>query len=244
MIAILSPAKNMKAVDRPDIKTTAPRYLEQTRALWDKLRSLAPHELESVLHINPRLALRACADFAEWQDRGGTAAALAFDGLAYRYLDAHSLSKWELEYAQEHLRLLSSFYGPLRPLDAIHPYRLELAHRIGGQSLYRFWDEAYYRDVFASGEPVIDLASKEYSRAVRAFVQPGDRLIACNFLVYSRGKLRCLPAIAKMARGAMARFIIQNQLDGPEQLPFFDWNGFQFEGSLSSEAEMVFITRG
>lgn len=243
MIAMLSPAKNMRPTERPDIKTAAPRYMELTRRLWDELRALAPHELESVLHVGPRIALRACADFAEWRDEGGTAAALTFDGLAYRYLDAHSLSKWELEYAQEHLRLLSGFYGPLRPLDAIHPYRLELAHKIGGQSLYGFWDKTFYEDLFAAGEPVIDLASKEYSRAVRAFLRPGDQLIACNFLVYSRGKLRCLPTMAKMARGAMARFILQNQLDGPEQLPFFDWNGFHFEGSLSSEAELVFISR-
>lgn len=243
MIAMLSPAKNMKPADRPDVKTTVPRYLEQTQALWDELHLLAPHELESVLHVNPRIALRACADFAEWENAGGTAAALTFDGLAYRYLDAHSLSKWVLAYAQDHLRLLSAFYGPLRPLDAIRPYRLELAHKLGGQPLYTFWDDVFYNDLFASGEPVIDLASKEYSRAVRAFLKPGDRLITCAFLVYSRGKLRCLPTIAKMARGAMARFILQNQLDGPEQLPFFDSLGFHFEGSLSSETEMVFITR-
>lgn len=241
MKCILSPAKNMKSAARGDLKPTVPRFLAQSRTLCAALRAKAPFELESLLGTSPALALRAASFFQDWTDEGGHPAALAFDGLAYQYLETETLSKWELDWAQERLRLFSAFYGPLRPLDAIRPYRLELAQTVDGQRLYDFWGDAFYQDVFADGEPVVNLASGEYSRAVRPFLQPRDRMVTCEFLTYRKGKLRCLPAIAKMARGRMARFIIQNQLEGPEQLPFFDWNDFRYEQSLSDNQRMTFI---
>ncbi|MDY3618930.1 YaaA family protein [Agathobaculum sp.] len=243
MLAILSPAKNMKLPERADVMATRPRYLPQTRALHTVLCGLAPYELESVMRTSPAIALRAAADFAAWEDTGGTPAALTFDGLAYKYLDAASFSADDFACAQERLRILSAFYGVLRPLDAIRPYRLELQHRPDGQSLYDFWGDRWYRDLYADTDTVVNLASSEYSRAVRPFLRSGDRFVTCEFLTYRKGKLRCLPAIAKMARGSMARYIVRHELESPEQLTFFGWNDFQYEQSLSSNDTFVFVSR-
>ena len=244
MIFFLSPAKNMRAAARKDLCLTRPRFLARTCELQHILCGKTPFALESVLHVNPALALRACAAFQDWTDEGGSAAALAFDGLAYKHLQAQTLSKDALDWAQDRMRLFSAFYGPLRPLDAIRPYRLELAHKLDGRTLYDFWGDAFYRDVFAGGEPVVNLASDEYARAVRTHLRPSDRLLTIRFLTYRKGKLCCLPAIAKMARGQMARFFIENAIDAPEQLPFFVWDGFRYEQGLSDNETLTFVQHG
>ena len=177
------------------------------------------------------------------QTQGGVPAILAYDGLAYKYLEAETLTAAELRFAQDSLRLFSAFYGPLRPLDAIRPYRLELAHRLDGRSLYEFWGRAFYDDLFGAGEAVVNLASNEYSKAVRRYLQTGDRMVTCEFLTYRKGKLRCLPTMAKMARGRMTRYILQHRIESPEQLTLFDWNDFRYEQSLSDNQTLTFIVR-
>lgn len=247
MKLFLSPAKNMRPAPplpsgSPDV--TAPRFLYKTEGLAASLGAKAPYELESVLKTNPSIALRAAALYQDWTNEGGDPALLAFDGLAYKHLRAETLTADDLAFAQAHLRLFSAFYGPLRPLDAIRPYRLELAHKLDGRSLYDFWGRAFYDDLFGAGERVaIDLASAEYSRAVQPHLTDADRLISCAFLVYSKGKLRCLATRAKMARGRMTRYIVQNRIQSPEQLTFFDWDGFQYEQSLSDDRTLTFICR-
>ena len=241
MKVFLSPAKNMRAAaaSLPDV--TAPRYLQQAEALAAALRAKAPFELESILQTSPAIALRAAALYQDWTDAGGVPAILAYDGLAYKYLEAETLTAAELRFAQDSLRLFSAFYGPLRPLDAIRPYRLELAHRLDGRSLYEFWGRAFYDDLFGAGEAVVNLASNEYSKAVRRYLQTGDRMVTCEFLTYRKGKLRCLPTMAKMARGRMTRYILQNRIESPEQLTLFDWNDFRYEQSLSDNHTLTFI---
>lgn len=243
MLLILSPAKNMRAPARKAPFVTSPRFSEQTGALFERLRGLAPYELESLLHTSPALALRACQDFAAWEPAGGAPALLCYDGLAYRNLDADTLSDEDLRFAQEHLRILSAFYGVLRPLDAIRPYRLEMAHKPGGASLYDFWGDTLARDLFAGGGPVVNLASKEYSRAVSGYLAPGAPFITCDFLTYRRGKLQTLATAAKMARGRMARFALENRIDRVDGLLEFSWEGFAFEPALSDGARLAFVRR-
>lgn len=247
MKVFLSPAKNMRAMPaaRPGLPAaTAPRYLYKTEGLALALRAKAPYALESILQTSPAIALRAAALYQDWRGEGGVPAIFAYDGLAYKYLEAETLSADDLRFAQDNLRLFSALYGPLRPLDAIQPYRLELAHKIDGKSLYDFWGRAFYDDLFGAGEGVaVNLASNEYSKAVRPHLRPDDRLVTCEFLTYRKGKLRCLATAAKMARGRMARYIIQNRIESPEQLTFFDWNDFHYEQSLSDNQTLTFITR-
>ena len=247
MKVFLSPAKNMREMPAApaDVPAAAaPRYLYKTEGLAASLRDKAPYELESILQTSPQIALRAAALYQDWTNEGGVPAILAYDGLAYKHLQAETLSLHDFAFAQEHVRLFSAFYGPLRPLDVIQPYRLELAHKLDGESLYDFWGRAFYDDLFGNGDGIaVNLASNEYSKAVRPYLLPADRMVTCEFLTYRKGKLRCLATIAKMARGRMARYIIENRIEAPEQLTFFDWNGFQYEQSLSDNNTLAFITR-
>lgn len=243
MIAILSPAKNMRAAPKRALPVTEPRRLEEREALYELLRQMPAYELESVMQISPTLALKAAADFAAWKPDGGTAAILSYDGLAYKHLDADTLSDDDLIYAQLHLRHLSALYGALRPLDMIRPYRLEMGRRPKGKNLYQFWGRKLRDDLYEETDLVVNLASGEYSKAVAGQLQKGDRFLTCEFLSERKGKLRCLATQAKMARGAMARYIIQQRVDRAEGLMEFKALDFEFEPALSNEQVYTYIQR-
>lgn len=109
-----------------------------------------------------------------------------------------------------------AFYGPLRPLDAIQPYRLELAHKLDGKSLYDFWGRAFYDDLFGDGDDIAITSRRTNTQGRAPYLLPADRMITCEFLTYRKGKLRCLATIAKMARGRMARYIIEHRIQAPD----------------------------
>lgn len=248
MIAFLSPAKNMQAGSLPVGKPLDATYPEETGRLLEILKTCQPWEFERMLKLNPELAFEA---YARFQDlnllKRGTPSVLAYKGLAYLHLNAQDFTSDDFDFAQDHLRIVSAFYGLLTPKTGIQPYRLEMRCklRIDGKSLYRFWGDRLYKDLFATGQPVVNLASKEYSQAVTPFITPRDELITCDFLTFVRGKkLRTLPARAKMARGEMARFIVKNRLTEPEELKRFARNGFRFSEKFSSSRRYVFIQPG
>lgn len=244
MIAILSPAKNMRTTSLKGLVLTQPALLQKAERLLPMLQSLEPWELESQLNINPQLAMKAFTDFQEFNVSGrDSAALLAYHGLAYQNLDAQSLDLEGFAFANEHIRILSAFYGALRPADAIRPYRLEFQckFRPGGKNLYEFWGDSIYRELYRGGDAVINLASKEYSKAVSPFLQPGDRLITCDFLTSRRGKLITVAALAKMARGRMARYLIDNRIQEPEGLQGFSWDGYEFSQKLSDDSCFRFV---
>lgn len=242
MIAILSPAKNMEPAALPGLKMTAPRFSDKTERLASLLREKSPWQLESLMKINPDLAMKAFSYFQDSAPDKKSPALLSYRGLAYQHLNAGDFSIEDFSFAQTHLRLFSAFYGPLRPADAIAPYRLEMQCRlrIDGGSLYRFWGDTFYRDVTVHG-PVINLASGEYAKTVQPFLRPGDDFITCRFLVQKRGKYVCLPTAAKMARGAMARWMVRNRAENPDVLKEFHENGFVFSEALSTETNFTFL---
>ena len=244
MIAVLSPAKNMRAASMDGLELTLPQFREQTEQLASQLKGYQPYELESLMKISPGLALRAFQDYQDFRfDQGGSAAALSYHGLAYQNLNAADFSLEDFAFASKHLRILSAVYGLLRPADAIRPYRLELQCRIKIEngSLYQFWGDRIYRALFAEGRTVINLASGEYARVVQPYVKPEDRWITCDFLVRRRGRLVTLATGAKMARGQMARAIIKNRWQEPECLRQFVWEGYEFCEELSSPRRYAFI---
>ncbi len=246
MIAIVSPAKNMRTASLKGLELTRPALLEKTRQLLPMLRALEPWELESRLKINPQLAMKAFSDFQEFESPGGESPALlSYHGLAYQNLEAESLGLEDFAFAGGSLRILSAFYGVLRPGDAIKPYRLEFqcGFQPGGKSLYHFWGDSIYRELFRNGDTVINLASREYSKTVSPFLKTGDRMITCDFLTFRRGKLITLAALAKMARGRMARFLIDNRIREPEGLREFSWEGYEFSPEHSDGENFRFVQR-
>ena len=242
MLAILSPAKNMHRVPTPP-HATRPMFLQQTETLAASMKRYAPFQLESVLKVNPQLALRAFTDIQDWNASiPGSPALLSYHGLAYSALDAATLSREDLTFAQDTLRILSAFYGVLRPLDNILPHRLdfESSFRCCGKTMYEFWGSMLHDAVFQAGAPVINLSSAEYSKAVSRYLRAQDVFITCDFLEFKHGKW-CMPAThAKMARGKMARFIVKNRLTAPEQLSLFEEDGYCFSPKLSTSSRDVF----
>ena len=171
-----------------------------------------------------------------------------FNGDTYSGLEASSLSEADLNWAQDHLAILSGLYGILRPLDLIQPYRLEMGTKLKtrrGNTLYQFWGELaaqLLRDPLAGHEDptVINLASNEYFKSVQAKALPGQ-VITPAFQEMRDGKAKMISFMAKKARGMMARHIIENRLERPEDIKGFTAGGYQFDAANSDETTWTFI---
>ena len=245
MLAFLSPAKNMRPCAAPAAALTAPVFEERAAALARLLREYSPWQLESLLKVNPALALKAFDAYAAFDTAAPSPALLTYYGLAFQHMDPASFTAEDLAFAQEHVRILSALYGLLRPLDGIRPYRLEMQapFRVEGRSLYAYWDDGPARALLAQGGPVINLASAEYANLILPHLAPGERCVTCSFLTWRRGKLVMPATAATMARGRMVRFLVRNRLDDPEGLKAFDWDDYAFAPELSTDSRYVF-TRG
>lgn len=247
MIALLSPARNMQPGSLPEGSPTSPMFIKQTKQIIEVLKTCQPWQYESLLKLTPELAWDA---FARHQDfdlsQPGTPALLAYQGLAFLHLNARDFTSADYDFADRHLRIASALYGLLTPKNGIQPYRLELhcKLKIDGLSLYRFWGDQIYNELFSSGEPVIDLASREYAKLAASFLRPSDPWITCDFMTPVRGKLKTLPSYAKIARGEMARFIVKNRLENPEDLKRFSRDGYRFAEGISTSGRFVFIRHG
>lgn len=265
MTAFLSPAKNMleaavlaqghpcaeaveQAMERiPDTALTQPEFREQALSLGQQLKTYSPWQLERILECNPELALRAFGLLQRFDPgTGELPAILAYHGLQYQHLAAWDFSREDFLSAQKRLRIVSALYGVLRPLDLVMAYRLEMQCRqpFYGRRLYKYWGGSLCEALFSGDDVLVNLASKEYSKAILPYVG-ARRVVTCDFLIQKPAPkgghvLRSIPTAAKMARGEMARMIVRNRLDDPEQLTAFDWEGFAFVPGLSSDSHYVF----
>lgn len=247
VLVLISPAKNMKWASLSGLALQEPLFRKQTEQLAKRLQQYQPWELEGMLKINPQLALKAYADFQEfdWERANKIAALMAYDGLVFQHIGSSGFTLEDYHYANAHVRILSAFYGLLAPNHGIQPYRLEMAAKfqMDGQNLYQFWGKRCYQALFASGEPVLNLASVEYSRMITPFLTSGDAMITVDFLTMHRGKLRIIATSAKMARGEMVRYIVRNRLKRPEEAQGFVWQGYTFVQRLSDDGRYVFVQR-
>lgn len=245
MIAILSPAKTIRLFNS-DIQTTKPQFLSKTEILLNQLKQFSPWQLESLMKINPKLALRAFQSFSDFDvSNQGVPAVFAYDGLVYKYLNSDDFSDDDLKFADSSLRILSAFYGVLRPLDGILPYRLEMqtSLKIDNKNLYEFWEDDIYKSVISDSQVIINLASKEYSRCIKNYLKPCDKVIDIDFLANKKRKLKTIVAWAKMARGEMARYIIKNRVTNPHKLKNFSGD-YEFIPKFSSDDKYTFIYNG
>lgn len=243
MLVLLSPAKNMTAASRADIQPTRPVFLPQTEPILHALRQYNPWQLESLLKVNLEIALKTFDFYQRFDPQlPGYPAALSYRGLAYQNLDAGSFTGEDFAFAQQSLRFLSAFYGVLRPMDGMLPYRLDFLcpFKVEGKRLYHYWGDRIYRELFAAGEPVVDLCSGEYSRAFDPHRTGREPFVRCRFLQWRKGKWVTLPTEAKMARGQMARAVVKGRWTSVEELQGFSWAGYEFCPQLSSFQEYVF----
>jgi hypothetical protein len=250
MLIVLSPAKALDFTTPPfSAPMSAPQMADHTAELAAVAKKLRVIDLKRMMDLSDTLAKLNRERFQAFQPASeeGLQAAFAFNGDVYLGLKARELDKRALGWAQDHLRILSGLYGVLRPLDAIQPYRLEMGVRIKtrrGASLYDFWGPRVSQalDAALAGhrrKVVINCASQEYFGAVdRAALKAG--VVTCRFLEEKDGEARIMSFFAKRARGAMARFAIDNRIDKPQDLKAFDIDGYRFVPSLSGEDEFTF----
>ena len=172
-----------------------------------------------------------------------TPAVLSYEGIAYQYMAPAVFESEHLDYVQEHLRILSAFYGVLKAMDGVTPYRLEMqakASIAGTRDLYEFWGDRLYRAVRDDSGIIINLASKEYAKCIQKYVTDEDRYITITFCEKSGGKLVTKGTYAKMARGEMVRYMAEHQIEDPAEIRKFDRLGYVFREELSSQTEYVF----
>ncbi len=252
MIVLLSPAKTLDETPTNGLPTTQPWFEDDTRTLLEYCRRLSADDLKSLMKINDSLAElnhdRFQALSFPFSKDNAKPAVLTFKGDVYRTLDAASLSQDDLLYAQDHLRILSGFYGLLRPLDLMQPYRLEMGTRLAtdrGANLYDFWgtrlveriNQEYQQRPFAA---VLNLASNEYFKAVPT-EHLAPPLIQASFKEIRDGQPKTIAIYAKKARGSMARFQIRNRIEDPEGLKDFAEDGYALDSTLSTDSDLVFV---
>ena len=245
MRIIISPAKQM----REDVDSLEPRslpvFLDRAERLRDHISGLSFEEQKRLWACNDRIAKENRERFLDMDLRRGlTPAILSYDGIQYKYMAPSVFETGELSYIEEHLRILSGFYGVLRPMDGVRPYRLEMQARAsvdGYKDLYDLWGSSLYEEVVDDSRIIINLASKEYSRCIERYIGPEDRYISCIFGELSGEKVVQKGVYAKMARGEMVRFMASRGIEEPEQLREFDWSGYGYDESRSTDTEYVFI---
>lgn len=256
MLILLSPAKSLD-LDTPlpaELPHTLPEFRQEAAQLIEVLRPLAPQQVASLMHLSDALAALNVARYAAWSPRftakNARPALLTFNGDVYEGLDARSLARSDLDWAQDHLAILSGLYGVLRPLDWMQPYRLEMGTRLAtpaGANLYQFWGDrlAEHLNQRLAGDPapvLLNLASQEYFKAVdRKALRP--RVVECVFEDWKGGSWKIISFHAKRARGLMARHAIQQRARKPEDLRGFDAEGWAHDAAASSTDRMVFRRR-
>lgn len=248
MIAVLSPAKSFAELDTAPLDATRPVFAGDAAKLARAAAKLGPARLQSLMHISSRLAALNADRYAKFEAQDERPAIAAFDGDVYRGFDAPSADRATLTFASDHVRILSGLYGLLRPSDAIRPYRLEMGTgwAPSGRDLYGFWKRRIAarieEELAEEGSGLIlNLASKEYWRALGPRLKPRVRVVTVDFRDSGPNGLRFNTFVAKKARGAMARFLCDRRATRIETLRAFDYEGHAFDPAGSDERTLRFV---
>lgn len=245
MRIIISPAKKMNTDDDILQYIGLPVFLENTGKIMEWMKSLSLEESRKLWKCNEKLAKENYERFQNMcLTERLTPAIISYEGIQYQYMAPAVFEKNMLSYVQQHLRILSGFYGVLKPMDGVTPYRLEMQAKTeieGIKGLYNFWGNRLYREVIDDSRVIINLASKEYSKCIEDYIQPEDRFITCVFGELCDGKVVQKGTYAKMARGEMVRFMAEKNVKKLEEIKEFNALGYQYNEKLSTDTEFVFI---
>ena len=244
MKIILSPAKKMIADTDNIAPVELPVFIDKTAEILSWMKSKSKEELKAIWKCNDKIAEQ---NFNRLENMDLynrlTPAVLAYEGIAFQYMAPSVFEIQQFEYLQNHLRILSAFYGVLKPMDGVTPYRLEMQAKAGIEettNLYDYWGDRLYQSVIDDSRTIINLASKEYSKCIERYLSDKDNYITITFCELSGDKLVTKGTYAKMARGEMVRFMAENNIENPVDIQKFDRLGYTFRGNLSSETEYVF----
>jgi len=253
MKVIISPAKSINdACTFPALPFTSPTFAKEAATLQTKLKRFSAKKIMDLMDVSKDIAELNVNRYKSWYlsetpTEEVRPAGFLFTGEVYRGLDFASLSQDEMKQAQETLRILSGMYGLLKPFDLMFPYRLEMGTRLEvnakAKNLYEFWGDKLTKNLLEGmekNEPIINLASTEYAKAIKwkSIKQP---VITPVFKEFKNGQYKVLMTYAKHARGAMTRYIIQNNLKTAEDLKGYNVDGYSFDAKQSTESEWVFV---
>lgn len=252
MLVLLSPAKKLNENHPVKENFTIPQFVDDAEKLINNLKKYTPKKLSKLMSLSDALSELNVGRYQNWQkehlEKNAKTAGLIFDGEVYTGLDAKSFTKKEMEYAQNNLRILSGLYGLLKPLDLVHPYRLEMGTKLKvgrKNNLYEFWGDKIVDEVNLllenqKEQTLVNLASNEYFKAVNKNKLQGN-IITPVFKDFNNGKYKAVMVYAKKARGMMANYIITNKIEKVEDLKGFDIAGYCFNAAASTDKELVFL---
>lgn len=245
MRIIISPAKKMN-IDEDILQyRDLPVFLEESTKIMNFIKSLSYEQAKELWKTNDKITKQNIERFADMSlTKMLTPAIFSYEGIQYQHISALYLEDGMIEYIQKNLRILSGFYGVLKPLDGVRPYRLEMQAKTdidNVKSLYDFWGRKLYDEIIDKSRIIINLASKEYSKAIEKYIQSEDKYISISFYETSKGKLVQKGTYAKMARGEMIRFMAENNIKEIEDIKNFNTMGYKFDNNISNENEYVFV---
>ena len=245
MRVIIAPAKKMNTDLDSFPPEALPQFLDRTERLMSALQAMSPRELQALWKCNEAIARLNVERLREMDLRRRlTPAVLAYEGIQYRYMAPGVFETGQLAYIREHLRILSGFYGLLRPFDGVTPYRLEMQARLsvdGHKDLYGFWGTRLADQLAMETDLVLNLASREYSRAVEPHLPSAVRFLTCIFGEVKDGKIVEKGTMCKMARGQMVRWLAENNVTDPEDIKNFSDLDYHFCSTRSTGSNYVFV---
>lgn len=247
MRIIVSPAKKMKVDSDTLSHLQLPVFQEKSGHIQKVLQSMKLEELQqlwkcsdSIARLNWERLMEGCESILY------TPALLAYEGIQYQYMAPTIFEERMLLYTEKHLRILSAFYGVLKPMDGVVPYRLEMQAKLsvnGSKNLYDYWGEQLYQEVRDQSGMILNLASKEYARCIEPYLRKGDRYITCVFGEEENGKVVQKGTYAKMARGEMVRYMAEHEVTQMEDLKGFNRLEYSYSEWYSGENEYVYVRR-
>ena len=245
MRIIISPAKKMNVDDDSLEFIDLPVFLKESNYLKEWMQQLSFEEAKALWGCNEKLAEKNYKNLKNMNlETQLTPAILAYEGIQYQYMAPSVFENKMFSYVQNNLRILSGFYGVLKPMDGVVPYRLEMQAKTnidGVKGLYNFWGSRLYEEVIDDTHIIVNLASKEYSKCIEKYLKPEDHYVTCVFGEISNGKVVQKGTYAKMARGEMVRFMAKNNISEIEDIRRFDRLGYKYNIEKSTDTKYVFV---
>lgn len=222
-----------------------PQFLPQTEQLLCVLRSMTARELQTLWKCSDSIAAQNLERLTRMDLRHDlTPAILSYEGIQYQCMAPGVMETDHLDYIRQRLRILSGFYGLLRPFDGVTPYRLEMQAKLrvgGSRNLYHYWGDRLARRLTSETDFILNLASGEYSKAVKPYLPPDVQFVTCTFGEIQNGKVTEKGTMCKMARGQMVRWLAENRITDQTDIQAFDRLNYRYRPELSEKGHMVFV---
>lgn len=250
MKTLISPSKTLNFDNNINCDITSKcRLIDYTSELHKILISYSKNDLKNLMNVSDKIAELNYNRFKTWEDPSNSKtskqAIYAFKGDVYSGLDAESIEEDKFDYLQNSLRIISGYYGLLRPFDQILPYRLEMGTKLenkNGNNLYKFWGDKItdvLKEDLDSNDIIVNLASDEYFKSINKD-KIKSKIITPVFKEFKNGLYKVIAIYAKKARGLMSRFLIERKSTSIDDIKLFNINGYSFDSNLSNDSQLVF----